>query len=103
MNYKFWLDDVRPAPEGYLWFQTAESLIEVLKIYYNSQPTIDKVVEISLDNDLGEGYIEGYQVLDWLESLFIPVEFSIHIHTSNPVARERMRAIIQRNGWREIK
>ena len=103
MNYKFWLDDIRSAPEGYLWFQTAESLIEMLKNYYNSQPIVDKVVEISLDNDLGEGRMEGYQVLDWLESLLIPVEFSIHIHSANPVARERMRTIIERNGWKEIR
>ena len=103
MNYKFWLDDIRPAPEGYLWFQTAESLIEMLKNYYNSQPIVDKVVEISLDNDLGEGRMEGYKVLDWLESLLIPVEFGIHIHSANPVARERMRAIVQHNGWKEVR
>ena len=57
---------------------------------------------ISLDNDLGEREKEGYKVLDWLESLQKPVDFSIHIHSANPVARERMRAIIQRNGWKEI-
>jgi hypothetical protein len=75
----------------------------MLKNYYNSQPIVDKVVEISLDNDLGDGRMEGYQVLDWLESLLIPVEFGIHIHSANSVARERMRAIIQRNGWKEIR
>ena len=44
---------------------------------------------ISLDNDLGEREKEGYKVLDWLESLQKPVDFSIHIHSANPVARER--------------
>ena len=62
-----------------------------------------KIEIISLDNDLGEGLEEGYKVLDWLESLLIPVEFGIHIHTSNSVARERMRAIIERNGWTEVR
>lgn len=57
---------------------------------------------ISLDNDLGEFQMEGYKVLDWLESLLIAVPFGIHIHSANPVARERMRVIIERNGWKEI-
>lgn len=57
---------------------------------------------ISLDNDLGDQEKEGYKVLDWLESLQKPVDFSIHIHSANPVARERMHAIIRRNGWKEI-
>lgn len=110
MKYKLWLDDVRPKPEDtleyhWLWYKTAEAMIADLKNYINwGGPTINtQIIEISLDNDLGEGNMEGYQVLDWLESLLIPVDFAIHIHTSNPVARERMRATIQRNGWTEVK
>lgn len=106
-----WLDDIRPKPEnrpGYIWhwYTTTEDMIEDLKRYINWSATgihnweIDM---ISLDNDLGEGRIEGYKVLDWLESLMIPINFGIHIHTSNPVAREHMRAIIQRNGWKEVR
>ena len=106
-----WLDDIRPKPEnkpGYKWFwyTTAEAMIEDMKRYINWSATGVNNWEIdmiSLDNDLGEGCMEGYQVLDWLESLLIPVEFGIHIHTSNSVARERMRAIIQRNRWKEIR
>lgn len=106
---RIWLDDVRPKPEDefgvrWLWYTTAEALIEDLKRYINWGLGIQWELDyISLDNDLGEGLLEGYQVLDWLESLLIPIEFGFHIHTSNPVARERMRAIIERNGWREVK
>lgn len=110
MKYKLWLDDTRQKPEDtpeyhWLWYKTAETMIADLKNYFNwGGPSINlEIVEISLDNDLGEGNMEGYKVLDWLESLLIPVEFGIHIHTSNPVARERMRAIIQRNGWTEVR
>ena len=81
-------------------------MIEDLKRYINWGATGAhnwEIDVISLDNDLGEGRMEGYQVLDWLESLLIPVDFGIHIHSANPVARERMCAIIQRNGWKEIK
>lgn len=108
MKYKLWLDDIRPKPEDelgvkWLWYTTAEAMIEDLKRYFNWRPIVDTIELISLDNDLGEGNMEGYKVLDWLESLLIYVPFGIHIHTSNSVARERMRAIIQRNGWKEIR
>ena len=100
MKYKFWLDDLRPAPEGYYWYKTVDSMIHDIRTVLNWGEIIE---EISLDNDLGENQKEGYKVLDWLETLFIPVEFGIHIHTANPVARERMRAIIERNGWTEVR
>lgn len=98
-KYKIWLDDVRPAPEGWDWYLTTEAMIDDMRRLINHGAKIEM---ISLDNDLGEGYMEGYKVLDWLESLQIFVPFGIHIHTSNPVARERMRAIIRHNGWKEI-
>lgn len=109
MKLRIWLDDLRPKPNDelgikWLWYTTAEAMIEDLKRYINWGPYHTIELEyISLDNDLGEGNMEGYKVLDWLESLLIPVDFGIHIHTSNPVARERMRAIIQRNGWKEVR
>lgn len=101
MAYKLWLDDMRPAPDSsWVPFDNVEDLIGAMKRIINWGLDIEI---ISLDNDLGEGLAEGYKVLDWLESLLIPVEFGIHIHSANPVARERMRAIIQRNGWKEIR
>lgn len=99
-KYKLWLDDIRPAPEGWDWHLTAEAMIDDMRRLINHGAKIEM---ISLDNDLGEGCMEGYKVLDWLESLQIFVPFGIHIRTSNPVARERMRAVIQRNGWKEIR
>ena len=106
-KYRIWLDDVRPIPEwmensNCIWYDTAEAMIADMD-RLNRLFSLDDIEFISLDNDLGEGCMEGYKVLDWLESLQIFVPFSIHIHTSNPVARERMRAVIQRNGWKEIR
>ena len=99
-KYKLWLDDIRPAPKGWDWHLSAEAMIDDMRRLINHGVEIEM---ISLDNDLGEFQMEGYKVLDWLESLMIPVTFGIHIHSANPVARERMKAIIKRNGWREIK
>jgi hypothetical protein len=118
---KIWLDDCRPAPEGYLWVKTVSDAIYEIKRHkrdfdvcwqdyilgYCDRETLERrlaiwcIDEISCDNDLGENEIEGYKLLDWLEAT--GYNFPIHIHTDNPVARERMRAIIERNGWVEVK
>ena len=97
---KLWLDDIRPAPEGWTWNLHVDNMIDDIKWLMHRGYVIEM---ISLDNDLGELEKEGYKVLDWLESLQIPIEFGIHIHSANPVARDRMRAIIQKNGWTEVK
>ena len=98
--HKLWLDDIRPAPEGWTWHFHVDNMIDDIARLMRHNETIEL---ISLDNDLGELEKEGYKVLDWLESLQIPIEFGIHIHSANPVARERMRAIIQKNGWTEVQ
>ena len=118
---KLWIDDVRPAPEGYYWAKTLNTAIYEIMRYnkerdfawyyyitgvYNREQ-LEKylstwsIEEISCDNDLGENEVEGYKLLDWLEAT--GHSYPIHIHTDNAVARERMRAIIERNGWKEVR
>lgn len=118
---KLWLDDVRPAPEGYIWAKTVEEAIFEIERhnrdfdacwkYYilgwcsheqlEQRFEIWRIDEISCDNDLGKNEAEGYKLLDWLEAT--GRNYPIRIHTSNPAARERMRAIIERNGWTEVR
>lgn len=86
---KVFLDDERKTPEGWYRTFTVEETIALLET-----GTVDAV---SLDNDLGTGYEEGYKVADWLEEQIITnPEFSppnfIRIHTQNVKARERMKA-----------
>ena len=38
--------------------------------------------------------------LNWLEEN--EMSYPIRIHTANPVGRENMRRIIQKNGWKEV-
>lgn len=87
---KVWLDDVRPAPSTWVW---CKSIVELANIILNSKEEIE---EISLDNDLGEYLPEGWRVLEVFEQRVIEGDFIppvIHIHTANPVAAEKMRAI----------
>jgi len=85
---KVYLDDLRTPPDGWVLVKTAQEAIDLL--------ITNDVEEISLDHDLGEEENgTGYDVITWLEkevyeNNFIPP--IIHIHTANPVAREKMEA-----------
>ena len=84
---KVFLDDERVTPTGWYRTFTVEETIDVLKTR--------RVLELSLDNDLGEGLPEGFRVLDWLEeevnndpSFPIPI---IAVHSSNASRAQSMR------------
>lgn len=68
------------------------------------------IEEISLDHDAGDYVSKGGDYINVLKEIerlahkspatFIGYKFSIH--TANPVGAANMRAIIERNGWKEI-
>lgn len=106
---KIWVDDIRPAPDGYRIARSvneAKELIESYewmkivsggKHYYN----IDL---IDLDHDAGDYACDGgdyINILNWLEET--GRNYPIRIHSMDPVGVENMRRIIERNGWREIR
>ena len=105
---KLWIDDVRPAPDGYVWIKSVNKTHEFIEIYENiyrrEQDPFMKIELIDIDHDAGDFAIDGgdyIKLLDWLEET--GRNYPIRIHSMNPVGRERMRAIIERNGWKEIK
>ena len=105
---KLWIDDVRPAPDGWVW---AVSVHEA-KVYCCQHISPNKILfieEMSLDHDSGDFNYQGgdyVELLKWLEEKQhiedwkIPTKF--HLHTANPVGAANMRAIIERNNWKEI-
>ena len=102
---KIWIDDCRPAPEGYIWLKSTN---EALRFIVNH---INEIEEIALDHDAGD-YVDCggdyINILNELERLShrLPsafIEYKFSIHTANPVGAANMRRIIERNGWREIK
>lgn len=88
---KLWLDDVRPAPEGYIRCRSvneAKGLIE----RYEQRETIE---EINCDHDLGEFEADGgvgIKLLDWL--LERGTLYTVVLHTMNPVGRENMQRLL---------
>lgn len=107
---RLWIDDIRPAPEGYIWKQNVASGWATIILAHSR---MEKLI-IDLDYDAGEyaekhgDYIELLNLLEeksntnkfWEEYLKEYVSF--HIHSMNTVGAENMRRIIRRSGWKEV-
>ena len=105
---KLWIDDVRPAPEGYIVCKTVNSAKKMIEIYGSwvdfDNNIVDCIELIDIDHDAGDYVRFGgdyIKLLDWLEET--GRDYPIHIHSMNPVGVANMRAIIERNGWEEVK
>ncbi len=105
---KLWIDDVRPAPEGYVWCKSvdeAKAAIEDNERWYQPLGIKKFALElIDIDHDAGDCASDGgdyIKLLDWLEET--GRNYPIRIHSANPVGVQNMRRIIERNGWKEIK
>jgi hypothetical protein len=91
---------VRPAPEGHIWFKS----VNLVKEYLRDIERVYGVELIDIDHDAGDYANDGgdyIKLLDWLEET--GRNYPIRIHSMNPVGVANMRAIIQRNGWKEVK
>ena len=97
---KLWIDDVRPAPDGYIWALSVTSAKNDILRYERMDEPLEL---IDIDHDAGEYAQYGgdyIKLLDWLEET--GRNYPIHIHSANPVGIANMRRIIQHNGWKEI-
>lgn len=99
---KLWIDDWRPAPTGFFPCETTNQAIATIEILRKRNRPIEL---ISIDHDAGSFAYDGgdyIKVLEWMEENEIN-DIPIHIHSMNPVGVQNMRAIIRRNGWKEIR
>ena len=107
---RLWIDDVRPAPEGYVWcrnvkeakwrIETAEDICTIFPLV-DEKPPIEL---IDIDHDAGDYANDGgdyIRLLDWLEET--GRNYPIRIHSQNVVGRMNMEAICRRNGWTIVK
>jgi hypothetical protein len=115
---KIWVDDIRPAPEGYVWCksvnETKNTITTANAKFANAcrkglKPDPSLHIElIDLDHDSGDYASDGgdyIQILNWLEWLYEGKDTytKFRLHSMNPVGVENMRRIIQRNGWTEVR
>ena len=111
---KLWIDDVRPAPKGYVWCRSVNQAKEgitlrermdgVRLLFEPYNEVISPFELIDIDHDAGDYASDGgdyIKLLDWLEET--GRNYPIRIHSMNPVGVANMRAIIKRNGWTEVR
>ena len=99
---KIWLDDIRPAPEGYYHCHSVgEAKRNILKCEQNGR----MIDVIDCDHDLGDFAKDGGDgicLIDWLrerEAYY----YEIVIHTMNPVGRKNMQKALDRYKEEEWK
>lgn len=99
---KLWIDDVRPVP-SYSEYVLAVSVDIAKEVICRYEQLNCPFELIDIDHDAGDFVWWGgdyIKLLDWLEET--GRNYPIRIHSMNPVGVANMRAIIQRNGWKEI-
>lgn len=98
---KLWVDDVRPAPEGYIWCKSVNQAKISIMEHERYCVAFDL---LDIDHDAGDYAKDGgdyIRLLDWLEET--GRNYPIRIHSANVVGVQNMRRIIERNGWKEVK
>lgn len=94
MGILLWLDDMRPAPEGWVWVKNYEDAVDVLA------SGIDVDI-FQMDHDLGglgfrTDMKTGYDVIKWMEANNVwPRRIVIHSH--NTGGADNMAAVSQRH------
>lgn len=95
---KLWLDDVRPAPDGWLWSSTAQSAIWYLQSHIITEASLDyDIIWSSADETDWENTQTGFGVVSWMERNNVwPVD-GVKVHSANKAGAARMQAIIDRH------
>lgn len=97
-----WVDDIRePAArtDQVIWCKSVDEAKAAITKYI-----MTGIDYIDIDHDAGDMYEYGgdfIRLLDWLE--FVGFNLPIRIHSMNPVGRENMRRICERNKWEVLK
>lgn len=89
---KVYLDDLRKEPEGYVLVKNVKSLKELLE----KERHFDV---LSLDNDLGNDKLEGYDFVKWYVNQKIEgknYEIDVFkIHSANVIASKNMKDLLR--------
>ena len=97
MMMKLWIDDIRPAPDGFIWCKSVNQAKAAITAYEH-QYSCDNIL-IDLDNDAAD----YCKILDWLEEKnIVDTGYFFKIHSKNPIGIMKMEDIIHHNGWRLV-
>ncbi len=86
---KLYLDDTRTPPDkSWTLVRTVEECKELLNK--------GEVTDLSLDNDLGHGFLEGRELVKWMSENDTWPTHKPKVHSANVVAASYMRQMIDR-------
>lgn len=85
---KLWLDDRRPAPDGWVWVRHVWEAVVWLKR--------DEVAELELDYDLGPDDKPGFDLVVWMARHGRWPDTLPIVHSQNRAAADGMRFVIAR-------
>lgn len=93
MSLKLWVDDERPAPEGWVWSKTVQNAIDTLQL--------SSVDEMSLDYSLGDE-TTALDIMEWLRDHPDRWPHAIHAHSGSASGRELIEELVREwapEGW----
>lgn len=98
---KLWIDDVRPAPEGYVWVKSVNEAINLISDV-EEHLGIATIGLIDLDYDSGDYEKDGgtyIKLMDWLveTNRMYPLAF----HSQNPIGSAAMQRMYRRYWLKE--
>ena len=112
MKIILWIDDLRDPPmRANTKYMVARSVNQAKALLELAEKDAweDKIDYISIDHDAGVYEPQGgdyINLLNWLEYRQHTQDgrvYPIEIHSMNAVGCVNMRAIIERNGWEEVR
>ena len=92
-----WIDDIRPAPEGYRWCKNYKQAIATIDYFSVCEGGIEL---ISFDHDLAEEK-SGYDVAKYLVENHIFIK-GYKVHSANPVGRFNIEQLLNHYGYKNI-
>ncbi len=88
---KIWLDDIRPAQEGYVQCKSVNEAIVIIEENKNNIEVID------LDHDLGDFAKDGGDAICLMDYLVEnELFYKLNFHTANPVGLANMKRMYNR-------
>jgi hypothetical protein len=111
---KLWLDDVRPAPEGWYGVKSVEEAKAAFMTYPISEASLDHDLgyvadpnwdgdprepqEIAIDPNVSRPGADGIDLVRWMCEFGMYPSQGITIHSWNPVGASNMAALLLGNG-----
>lgn len=93
-SFKIYVDDLRPAPLGYIQTQSVVETIALIETIEDNGAVVEC---LDLDHDLGDFEWLGGDAIKIIDYLVKEHKYySINIHTANPVGRANMLRAINR-------